>query len=386
MTGKKTDLAIVNRTFWPRNQVLGEALLQLAERLASSRSVCVIAQSDSDLSDSMDAAGRGKKVRVMACRSFADSSSGLIKRGFEVLYFMLWTMISLVRSRPAKVYVATDPPVLVPFIVFLYCKLFRAEYFYHLQDIHPEAANIVVPLNRFIFGALKAVDNVTMRHANSLVTLCEDMKQYILQRSGTKVPIFLLDNPSFYVEGLAEGARSQDVVFCGNAGRLQRIPMLLAAIRSYLDQGGRLSFTFVGAGLYGPKLQELANIYDGVTYLGYLPAEEAAAIVGQHRWALLPIEDEVTRYAFPSKSSSYVVSGCGVLAICGEQTSVARWVHQYNVGITCKPEHEALIAGFHEIEKANVGDSCTRGDLLHKLEIGYFVQRLCDLLGFRLNV
>ena len=383
MMGKKTDLAIINRSFWPHNQVLGEALLQFAERVSSIGSVCVITQAKDNLREQMDQSERGKRIRVMACRAHTDSSSGLIKRSLETLYFMMWVLFSLFCSRPAKVYVATDPPVFVPFIVFFYCKLFRAQYYYHLQDIHPEAASIIVPLNQLIFGCLRALDNLTIQYASGLITLSDDMKQYILQCSKTKAPITLLDNPSHHVERVGNQNRDQDVVFCGNAGRLQRMPLLMAAIREYLQLGGTLRFTFVGAGIYGPHIQELADAFDNVSYLGYRPAVDAADIVNQHRWALLPINDAVTRYAFPSKSSSYVLSGCGILAVCGEQTSVARWVKEHQVGITCKPERDALVTCFQSLEAEQDERFYAGDELLQKLEVGYFVERLVEITGFK---
>jgi hypothetical protein len=66
MATKKTDLAIVNRGFWPQSQVIGEALLQLAEKVASRHSVCVITQSDGKLHKALSTQGRGHGVR-MAC-------------------------------------------------------------------------------------------------------------------------------------------------------------------------------------------------------------------------------------------------------------------------------------------------------------------------------
>ena len=381
MSGK-VDLAIVNRGFWPQSQVLGEALLCFAEQAAETQSVCVIMQSQECVREIMQDAGRGKNVQVRACKAYTDSSSGLAKRSFEAVYFMFWVIVSLTSARPAKVYVATDPPVLVPFIVFLYCKLFRAKYFYHLQDIHPEAANIVVPLNRFIFCALRWVDNVTMRNAHALITLSQDMRQFIIQRSGTDVPMHLLDNPSFSVE-VGEGSeRPGDIVFCGNVGRLQRIPLLIKAITAYLQRGGKLKFTFIGAGLYAPQIMALADAYEDVTYLGYLPASRAADVIKTHRWALLPIDDEVTRYAFPSKSSSYVMSGCGIVAVCGEQTSVSRWVRDHQVGITCEPVHDALVACFHSMEAREDKRYYAKDELLQRLDIEYFVDKLVEFSDF----
>src|SRR5690554_7658079 len=46
------------------------------------------------------------------------------------------------------------------------------------------------------------------------------------------------------------------------------------------------------------------SAYEQVDYLGFIPATEAAELVNQHRWALLPIDDEVTKYAFPRDRKS----------------------------------------------------------------------------------
>jgi len=376
---KKTDLAIVNRSFWPKSQVIGEGLLQFAELVAKQYSVCVITQEEGNLEALLAGKGRGRGVQVRACKAYTTSASGLIKRIAEAVFFMLWTFVSLVRAKPANVYVSTNPPVVVTFVVALYCRLFNANYVYHLQDIHPEAANIVVPLNGAVFRLLKRVDNYTLRHATAIITLSEDMKAYIQQRSGTHSPIYLLDNPSFEVTPLPVAQRTKDIVFCGNAGRLQRIPLLMTAIRDYIQKGGKMTFTFVGGGLYVPEIKTLSDTYEQVDYLGFIPATEAAEIVNQHRWALLPIDDEVTKYAFPSKSSGYALSGSGVLAVCGVHTSVARWVEHLKVGIVCEPDHDALVQCFFCLEKKNRNNLAIGGRVQERLRISYFAERLSSV-------
>jgi glycosyltransferase involved in cell wall biosynthesis len=378
MGPKKTDLAIVNRSFWPKSQVIGEGLLQFAELAAKQHSVCVITQEEGDLGELLASKGRGQGVQVRACKAYTTSASGLIKRMAEAVFFMLWTFISLVRAKPANVYVSTNPPVVVPFIVAVYCRLFNANYVYHLQDIHPEAANIVVPLNGLVLRMLKCIDNYTLRHAKVIITLSEDMKAYIQQRSDTRSPIYLLDSPSFEVTPVPMAQRTKDIVFCGNAGRLQRIPLLMTAIREYLHKGGNLRFIFAGGGLHAPDVQALADAYEQVGYLGFIPATEAAELVNQHRWALLPIDDEVTKYAFPSKSSGYALSGAGVLAVCGEDTSVARWVEQHNVGLVCPADHNALVKCFFSLEGRGGGSFIVEDEVRERLLIPYFAQKLRD--------
>lgn len=381
MRSKKIVLAIVNRSFWPQSQVIGESLLQLAESVAQRQNVVVITQSDGKLKDRLAQAGRGQGVRVLDCLSRSDSSTGLVKRSLDAVVFMVWTFYCLVRTRPEVVYVSTNPPLLVPFIVYVFSKLFGARYCYHLQDIHPEAANIVVKLHPVLFKLLQKLDGVAIRNADSLITLSEDMKTCILERSQTRAPIHLLDNPAFKVASTDPAARTKDLVFCGNAGRLQRIPLLLDAIAEYLDQGGKLNFCFVGAGIHAPKIKDLAERYDLVAYLGFLPAAEAADIVNEHRWALLPIDDEVTRYAFPSKSSSYVVSHCRILAICGKQTSVARWVEENGIGRACAAEKGEIVAAFRAIEAdQDAGEHVVPEALEKKLDINYFITRIVEFL------
>lgn len=378
MGRKKTDLAIVNRSFWPHSQVIGEGLLQFAELAAKQYSVCVITQDEGCLAELLASSSRGQGVQVRACKAYTTSDSGLVKRIAEAMLFMLWTFFSLVRAKPANVYVSTNPPVVVPFIVALYCRLFHANYVYHLQDIHPEAANIVVPLNGLVFRLLKGIDNYTICNAKAIITLSEDMKEYIQQRSDTHSPVYLLNNPSFDVPPVPMAHRTKDIVFCGNAGRLQRIPLLMTAIREYLQRGGNLRFTFAGGGVHTPDVKALADAYEQVDHLGFIPATEAAELVNDHRWALLPIDDEVTKYAFPSKSSGYALSGSGVLAVCGAETSVARWVNELNVGLVCPADHDALVQCFFSLEERGQDDFTVDEDVRKRLQISYFAERLRD--------
>lgn len=377
MARKKTTLAIVNRGFWPEGQVIGEGLLQFAEKAAEEHNVCVITQAQGNLVAKLASAGRGSDVRILACRSLTTSASGVATRVIEAAVFMLWTFISLLRISPANVYVSTNPPVLVPFVVAIYCRLFNARYVYHLQDIHPEAASIVVPLNGVLFRIFRCIDNFTLRHADTIITLSEDMKDYVRLRSNTSSPICLVDNPSFEVSPVPFHSRTCDVVFCGNAGRLQRIPLLLSAITDYLKKGGKLRFTFAGGGVYANDVKVLADEFDQVDYLGVITAEEAAQLVNRHRWALLPIEDDVTRYAFPSKSSGYALSGAGILAVCGSQTSVAKWVEEHRIGIVCAAHKDALVECFFSLED-KTGDAFRIGaDMHEKLQLSHFARQLC---------
>lgn len=151
------------------------------------------------------------------------------------------------------------------------------------------------------------------------------------------------------------------------------------AIKEYLHKGGKLEFTFAGGGLYALDIKALAEAYEQVNYLGIVPASEAAHLVNQHRWALLPIDDDVTKYAFPSKTSGYALSGAGILAVCGAKTSVARWVDELKVGMVCEADHHALVNCFFSLEDKHDESYMVEENVRKRLLIPYFAKRLREL-------
>lgn len=381
---KRLDLAIINRSFWPVYPVIGEALMRFAEQQSLSKNVGVILQDHAGIKEHLTREKRGLGVNFYPCHALSVSGSSILRRVADAVYFMLWVFSILLLKRPKKVYVSTDPPVLVPFIVMIYCKLFRARFVYHLQDIHPEAANVVMPVQPMLFRLLKSMDSLTMRNADSLITITDQMAEQIKGRSSTIVPIKTLVNPSVSFEHVtAPDVKKVGFTFCGNAGRLQRIPLIIQAIDQYCQAGGRLPFVFAGAGVYADALKNLADKYVNVTYKGLVSASEAAQLSADYEWALLPIEDDVTKFAFPSKSSSYILAGAKIVAVCGCNTSVAEWVTTNAVGVVVEPCVDSLCQFFFAIERgefSNMQLEIDRDILKARLGFDVFLSDLTELV------
>ena len=292
---------------------------------------------------------RGLGVTFKTCKLRSDSSTKLLYRIFDVLIFMFWVIWNLILTRPKNIYVSTDPPLLVPFVVFLYSKISGSSYAYHLQDIHPEVGESVIKLNPMLFSFFKKIDNLVICNASSIITITQTMKNEIIARSKTKSKIYLVDNPTATIAGITKN-KIKGFVFAGNLGRLQRIPLLLKSIKKYKEQGGVLPFLFIGAGVYFDEIHTLSNEYKDITHKGLVDTNTASDLTSKYEWALLPIEDEVTKYAFPSKTSSYVSCGLNILSICSEQTSVAKWVVNNNYGINTLPKVDNIVDVFFKIE------------------------------------
>lgn len=363
-------VAIVSRSFWPENPAIGEALLLLSESLAMKAKPVVITQVGKNFPKTLRAAKRGDGVKFATLPSLTNSSSHMVLRVFELLLFTAFVFVSLCWHRPDNVYVATNPPIFTPLAVRWYCWLFSKKYVYHLQDIHPEATQVVTGKTNWIERLLARIDIKTTVKATTVITLTEQMKAYITQRTSKQLPIVLLVNPS--IQGAQQETdivveRKKGFVYCGNAGRLQRIPLLLAAIERYLNEGGQLPFIFAGGGIYTSAIEDLSSRFEQVNYLGVLPADQAAALLRGYSYGLMPIDDEVTNYAFPSKSSSYVFSGCHVIAICGGNTSVAKWLVDNELGFVAEPDIDSVVSLFHKLERESVLELNVDADLFKRL-------------------
>ena len=364
---KKEKVAIVSRSFWPENPAIGEALLLLSESLSKDTKPIVITQVNRGFFKKLRKYKRGKDVSFATLPTLTHSSSPMILRISELLLFTGFTFTSLVYYRPDRVYIATNPPVLTPLAVRWYCELFNKKYIYHLQDIHPEITSFVTGKNNFITRLISRIDAKTTAHASTVITLTENMRSYINERAGKELPTILLQNPAVQGKNLATPKRIKGFIYCGNAGRLQRIPLLIESISQYIREGGELPFVFAGSGIYTESIQELAAQFKSVSYLGLLPADEASQLLRKYSFGLMPIEDEVTNYAFPSKSSSYIFSGCKVIAVCGKDTSVADWVLNNDLGYIAEPNSDFLANLFHDLEKKPLSDLIITDDLFKKL-------------------
>ena len=175
---------IVSRDFWPNAASIGEGLSLLAKELSASARTSVVTMSNCDIARmSADKLGSSNSLSFFVAKPLTNSSSSFVMRILELLYFGLWLLVSLFRARPDVIYIATNPPILLPLIVALYCKIFRGRFVYHLQDIHPEAANLLLPMPPALLSFLRALDSWSLKSASTVITLTKEM-QFVIEQRG----------------------------------------------------------------------------------------------------------------------------------------------------------------------------------------------------------
>ena len=172
----------------------------------------------------------------------------------------------------------------------------------------------------------------------------------------------IIKNPSKTV-GIDRGNFINGIVFSGNAGRLQEMDVILPSIEQYLNDGGRLTFTFLGSGIHSKKLLEMSKNFQNFNFLGYVNGDSALKTTNEHKWALLPIKGDALKYAYPSKLASYISAGCNLLCVTDTKSSLALLVKKNKIGIVVEPDVNQLINVFKQIENGYEVDNPRKNDL-----------------------
>lgn len=355
MINKKCDIAIINRSFLPKNETIGGGLYEMARKLAKeNKQVCILTQSNIDLNKYLNQQKIDSNIKVISKRPLSTRYFHLLARLIELLTFSLWITYKLCIIRPHRIYVSTDPPIIVPAIVAVFSTLFRRKYIYHLQDIHPEISRTIIGMPKWICRILNVVEKFTLRRASKIVTITASMAEAIYNKTNQfEQEIILLMNPTKkYNYKVVD--RQPGFVFCGTMGRCQQIPLLLESIKSYVSQGGNLPFIFAGSGKFYKEVEKLSKMYSNITCHPWLPLRDAMKLIASYQYSIVSIDDKVTQFAFPSKTSSYITLKSNIIGICSKETSVAKWIEETGCGIQVNPNKNALVELFFAIEHNQV--------------------------------
>ena len=81
------DLVIINRSFWPVYPVVGEGLLRVAESLVPLKKVAVILQDHGHINKNLEEHKRGIGVNFFSIQALSNSSSNLVVRILDSIFF-----------------------------------------------------------------------------------------------------------------------------------------------------------------------------------------------------------------------------------------------------------------------------------------------------------
>lgn len=341
-------LLLIHRYFWPDTPPYAAMLRSIGKRLAEDghevsvlsshpsykANVSLQKQASSELLDGMT---------VYRITLLPEANRHVLFRLLNMIYFPLsivWFVIF--KRRFDVVMVSTAPPVIAGFATALAVKLRGGSFFYHCMDIHPEIGAISGEFrNPIVFRALRALDTFSCNAARKVIVLSADMKKSLLQRPGFKQDnIIVLNNFSMpehdevaSVEpGLLKGTGKFRLLFAGNLGRFQGLEVFVDAMR-LLKHIPDIELTFLGEGNALAGLKHRAHNLVNVTFLPHQSVGVAREVMKDADLGIVSLSKDIYKYAFPSKTMTYLAEGCPLLVSVEKESNLAKFITTNDIGV-----------------------------------------------------
>jgi len=347
---------LTHRYFVPDSSPYGVILRRIALDLAAAGHEVEVFTSLPSYGRDPAKAPRREQMGDVAVRRIwvlSEASRNPLARVVNVLIYCVSLFLYTLRARADVVTAGTFPPVLAAWSASLAARLSGARFIYHIQDIHPELSQFSGDrLGRGLPRRLLCwLDNQTLRRAETIVTLSEDMAETLRERGIGDLHILILNNPPLKAaeapvdppKDLVKPEGCVRVIFAGNIGRFQNLTVLAEGVSRCFESHPNLELLFLGDGEALPELKARWGTHPQVRFAPFLPFEQASAIISGADIGLVSLNPGIYRVAYPSKLSTYLNLGLTVLAVIEPESRMAQMLEATGQGaVAAFPEPEAI--------------------------------------------
>ena len=338
---------LIHRYFWPDSPPYALILNAMAKMLiAEGYQVNVLSSMPSYKSTSARGGLPYKQSTedgfdVYRLPVFSNTRGKLLKILSFILFPIMVFFFLLVKPRYNVVTVSSSPPVLLPFFVAVCSKIKRFQLVYHCMDLHPEIGKISGDFgNRLLYRLLMKMELFSCRVAKRIIVLSEDMRDSMIARDySLQDKIVIINNfslPSYdqSYDSLAlpeKQASTKRLVFAGNLGRFQGLDLIVKALVSF-NRPDDIELLFVGEGVALDKLKQLAAASRNIHFFPHQPVSVAKSIIDSSDFGIVSLIPGVVKYAFPSKTLTYLECGVPVLFFTDDRCEFACFLQSKNLG------------------------------------------------------
>lgn len=379
-------ILLTHRFFWPDTAPYATLLRAIGARLVvEGHAVSVLSSIPSYRAGSVGGSVRDDVVDGMAIRRvwvMPNEKEHPLRRVMNVVLYtwaLFWTVL---RTRPDVVTAAAFPPVFAAWSASLAARLVGASFVYHVQDIHPEVSEISGDLMARwpVAPVMRWLDNQSLRRSAAIIVLSKDMADTLAARGLGTLPVHVINNFELDSFGTAEPpppalrkrAGKRRVIFAGNLGRFQSLPLLAEGVAHLFDSRPELELFFLGD---GAALAELRARWAGHPQVGFgpfLPFSQARELIQEADIGLVALMPGVYRVAYPSKVATYLSLGLPVLALVEPGSNLAWELTSKGYGrVPSEPTPQAiatclseLLDAPHAVDAASIPDRAATEDAL----------------------
>lgn len=299
-----------------------------------------------------------------------DERQSRVRKLLNMPLFVAQTTFRVLRvGRGDVVMCSTAPPVVLAAAVSLAARAKGARFIYHCMDIHPEIGALSGEFrNPLVFRLLRHIDRATCRRADTVVVLSREMRQALLDRDERLADkIEVLNN--FNLPEFAETGHTQvrqppprratvRLVFTGNVGRFQGLDDV---VRSVLVTAADVELIIMGDGRAKPGLERLVGTYPikdraRVTFVAHGSPAQARAVMRTADIGLVSLAPRIIRYAYPSKTMTYLSEGLPLLLLAETDSELVRSIEAEQIGFGVKPGDSAGLAAVLEHLESSTSD------------------------------
>jgi glycosyltransferase involved in cell wall biosynthesis len=257
---------------------------------------------------------------------------------------------ALKRPRFDVIMASTAPPVFVAAAGRLAARITGARFVYHCMDVHPEIGRISGEFsNSYLFKLLRWIDTGNCLYASRVVVLSGDMERAVRGRPGAeKTRIAVINNFDIGTSenedvGLVPTVFAKRdgclrVLFAGNIGRFQGLEAAVDAM-SMLGDRDDVELIFMGEGRAADHLRARAgSLVDWrIRFFPHQPMNIAAKLIETADICLVSLRPEIYKYAYPSKTMTYLCRGRPLLVCVESASEIAEFVRAEEIGVVVEP-------------------------------------------------
>lgn len=352
----------IHRYFWPDTAPYGVILRAIARRWAADGHDVTVLSTQPSYRTGAEIPRRPPMenddgVRVRRIRLPREQGRGILVRLLNMVLWMGAIVFQAIRNgRFDIIMVATVPPVLAAAAARYAARMTGARLIYHCMDIHPEIGRISGEFrNPRLYKLLLGIDSANCRGADLVVVLSDDMRCALQSRPSVDNTTILVINNFNAGDKDAVSAdnilpeksddRRQRIIFAGNLGRFQGLETVVDALLM-LDEEVEYEMYFVGGGLLRDSLVGSIGDHNGkrIRFIPYQPPEVVRRMIRDSDFGLVSLAPDISRYAYPSKTMTYLGEGRPLLACVEPESSLAELIRREEIGIVVPPADPAALA------------------------------------------
>lgn len=297
-----------------------------------------------------------KSVKIYRFSGPGISKNSKIGKVFNYLFFFVKTFFKILftshKDNKYLYFIVSNPPIL-PLIGAFVNYTRKIDYIHLLYDVHPEQSVAVgyLSANNVFVKIWKWFMKFIYKYASHTIVLSEEMRDTVISKlkyskadKSKYTEISIIDNwadgkfftPIEYSENkfiFENNLQGKFIVnYSGNIGVFQKFDSLLSVAENLRDDDVR--FIFVGDGVKkkGLEARKQEKNLNNVIFFPYQGKDILPNLQAASHLSVVHLEEEIEGYAFPSKLYTVLAAGTPVLALCRDNSRLARIIKEANCG------------------------------------------------------